>query len=194
MAKHAKPAPPRSGAGFFLAVTVIVVAVAAALAVALAKPEWGPWAAAAAGLVIALVIGIAVRRLSRQVRRSRVEAAASAERYQRDLAALRLELVRAHHESSAILEQLTALRCELAGYVLPVPTEGDAVYPSLHLPLVRQAFADTAPDATILTYTPPVVVPETPPEVASDAASEGVPSQTYVDLTGVHRARHAAGA
>lgn len=193
MAKHAKPAPARSGAGFFLAILIIVVAVAAAVAVALIHSQWAAWAAAAAGLVIALVIGVAVLRLSRQVRRLRVEAGAKADRYQRELAALRLELVRSRRESTAILEQLTALRSELAGYVLPVAAEEDVVYPSLHLPLVREAFADSSPDATVLAYRPPTVPPEVPPTVESDGASEGL-QPTFVDLTGAHRARHAAGA
>ena len=62
-----------------------------------------------------------------------------------EIRALRIELDRVHLIHSELAGEVIRLRDQIADYVVPVPIAPEPIYPSLHLPLVRAAFAEELP-------------------------------------------------
>jgi hypothetical protein len=189
---HARP----SVVPAVLAVLVLVVCVGLAVAVLTVDTTWLMQLAVVAALAIGGIAVLVMLVQSRSLTNLRRSWASDREARQREMADLRLEIARQRQLNEAVLAQLghlDQLRSALADYLVPVASEPDPVYPSLHLPLVRAAFAPPAEVAQILAYTPPVPPSEVPPAVSADSGSEGLPSRHLLDLTAGQQ-QHAAGA
>ena len=196
MAKHAHARTSHARPSIvpaLLAVLVVVVAVGLAAAVLVLDTTWLLQVSVVVALAIGALAVLGMLLQSRALANLRRSWLMERDVARREMTELRLELSRQRQLHESVLTELTLLRSELTEYVVPLSGEPDPVYPSLHLPLVRAAFAPTSTDAEILTYTPPVPPSEVPPAVSADSGSEGLPSRHLLDLT-VAQQRHAAGA
>lgn len=110
-----------------------------------------------------------------------------------ELRELRAELVQVHSVNAELAAELGRLRAQVEGLVAPLPVEPEPVYPSLHLPLVRAAFAEDLPPTVV--FEPSHEPAEVPPAVNVDQGSEPPPGRRVLDLTAaeLHRLRKASG-
>jgi hypothetical protein len=93
-----------------------------------------------------------------------------------------------------LMAEIERLRAQVDSMVLPVEVVPDPVYPSLHLPLVRAAFADDLPPTPAFE---PVQVPaEVPPSVTVDGGTEPSRGRRVLDLTAseIRELKQASGA
>jgi hypothetical protein len=175
--RHAKPRPPRSDTPLL----IVVMLLAAAVAV---TPFAVDGLDALRGAVVALaVLGVIVAFAIRG--HGRYQAAAlSQEVKQRghEVRLLRLELNRVATIQHELADEVVRLREELADFVLPIPVAPDPIYPSLHLPLVRAAFANELPPVTRVPE--PKRITESPNvAVVADSGSDAAPPRQLLDLT-----------
>jgi hypothetical protein len=196
MAKHSRSSHAQARvAPVVLTAVLVVVALGLAAAVLLLDTAWALRVTALVALLTAVVAAVTTLTTSRAFAELRRSALRDAETQRRQMSALRQDMAQLQEVTSAVAAELARLRAELTDYVLPLSAEPDPVYPSLHLPLVRAAFAEEPPDARVLVYTPPVTPSEVPPTVRTDGHAEGLPARRLVDLTQPQESRrHAAGA
>jgi hypothetical protein len=195
MAKHARSSRARRSAWplvlIFLAVLVAVGLGAAALAVDDLRVLRAEVAAALLLAVVAVVAAAVTARSSGDQRRA---AAREADAHRSLVARLEARVAELGEVGAATLGEVLRLREAVTEYLPPVAAEPDAVYPSLHLPLVRAAFSGEPADAQVLAYSPPVLAAEIPPTVSADGGAEGQ-RRRLLDLTAATQVRrHAAGA
>jgi hypothetical protein len=159
-------------------VLVVVLAVALALSAtyvdSLTQLRW-----VIAGLaILVLVPAFFAWAGARRSARASAEAIAA---HRTELAAVRRELAALRELNLALSVELGRMRAQLEEFATPVVIEPEPVYPSLQLPLVRQAFAETlsVPDQLddILEYSQ-----TSAPEVVV-TGGEPMPARHVVDLT-----------
>lgn len=188
MAKHAHPKDPGTGIA-----PVLLALLAVGLAAAVLLVDSGlllRLSVATLGLV-GVAVALSAWRSANSLNGVLVR---ESQRTARELGELRRQLTALQEVTASLAGELNQLRIEVADYLLPVPSEPDPVYPSLHLPLLRAAFAvEPEHDAQVLMWSPPNGRGEVPPTVAADAGSEGRGPHQVLDLTQGQR-RHAAGA
>ena len=162
--RHTLPEPPGSDVPVLL--VGLVVSVAAVVAVWLVDESWVVQAAST-GIIVVLAL-----LLVHSWRRGREQASAlwrEALDRRRELTELQRQLADVRHQHLEVLLELRALRDEvtrasevtaqalhaadeqrevMADLLMPRPPVADPVYPSLHLPLVRAAFAAEFPVPT----------------------------------------------
>lgn len=177
--RHAKPRPPRSDTPLLLLVILLAVAVAAT-----------PWAVAGMAALRACVVGLALLAVivllatRRSGRRQTHALADEVDRRTREVRSLRLELDRVSSAQFDLVTEVARLREELSDFVAPVPATPDPIYPSLHLPLVRAAFAGEAPAPEPLRVSQPRPMSESAHvEVTADSGSDAEPHRELLDLT-----------
>jgi hypothetical protein len=187
--RHAKPKQPRSGSFSLVLLTVLAAAVAAAAVfvddIRLVR----------AGVVVLAVLVVVPFALllgrSRDTRRSLETMLADRDG---EMRVLRQELDVVRQTNAELVLEIGRLRTEIDQLVTPVESVPDPVYPSLHLPLVRAAFAEDLPPTPGFE---PVQVPvEVPPSVAVDGGSDPTTGRRVLDLTAseIRELRQASGA
>ena len=97
--------------------------------------------------------------------------------------ALRSELERVHTIHYELSVEVFRLRDQMSQYVVPVLKPPEPVYPSLHLPLVRAAFAEEVPPVRIARQSPSELGERPTVDVAADSASDTMPPRQLLDLT-----------
>ena len=193
--RHARAREPRSGSVSLFAVTVVTAGVAATAAfvddIRLVR-------AAVVLLAVLVVVPFAVvvarsRDTERSLQALLAERSADVRQRNEEMHELRRELVLAHEVNAELAMELNRLREQLDGLVLPVVIEPEPVYPSLHLPLVRAAFAEDLPP--VVTFEPARQPAEVPPAVTVDTGSDPMSGRRVLDLTAseIHQLRRASG-
>jgi len=138
------------------------------------------------GLAVLCVIAVVVSQ--RAGRRQIASLQAEVDNRTTEVRALHIELDRVHFIHFELAGEVVELREQMADYVMPVPVTPDPIYPSLHLPLVRAAFAEELPTTTLRPQ--PLAVAESPNvEVEADSGSDTVPPRRLLDLTASEIAR-----
>ncbi|MFZ0323302.1 MAG: hypothetical protein WAN48_04115 [Actinomycetes bacterium] len=176
-ARHARSKQSRPG------VFPLVLVALAALSLAVAAAFVDDPALLRAAVVTAAVLVVVATWLAWSASSNAFEQARGESRsLRRELGDVRRELAQVHDVSAMLAGEVARLRAHLEEYVLPLSSEPEPVYPSLHLPLVRAAFGELAKAPTDASR--PVAPPsEVPPAVSADSGSEGRPSRQLVDLT-----------
>jgi len=182
--RHAKPRPARSDVPALLLVTLLAVGVGVA-AVLFDEASQLRWVLV--GLAALIVIAVFV--IQRSTRRHVAAASAVIDSQQAEIRTLTFELRRLHEMHDLLATELVGFREEMARYVAPVPTPPDPVYPSLHLPLVRAAFATEVPSVQITPAPPPVRGESNRVNVDADAGSDPRDTRQLLDLTASEIAR-----
>ena len=188
--RHSKPRPPKSGAPLAALVVLLAVAVGAVALLSndLDVLRWTLVGLAALCVLLVLLISMARRRATATME-------VALDQYRGESRAMRLELsllTQAQHE---MVLEISHLREQVANYVAPVVTIPEVVYPSLHVPLVRAAFAEElAPAVPPIPMVEPVVAAEPASvDVSGDGGSDPTPPRQLLDLTAseIARLRHA---
>ena len=191
--RHSQPRPPRSE------LPVLVLAALLALAAAVTPMLVDGLLVmrlAIVGLAAACLLTLLVAQ--RSGRRQIAALHREASQRSSEIRTLRIEFDRVNTVQSDLSVELIRLREQMSQYVTPVPAEPDPVYPSLHLPLVRAAFAAEVPPPA-----PPRQLPaskvaaqrhrNTPEHSAvgvdADAGSDAMPPRKLLDLTASEIAR-----
>jgi hypothetical protein len=194
--RHARPREPRSGG---VALFVVTVAAAGVAATAVLVDDLQVVRAAVVALAVLVVVPFALvvgrsRGTERTLRALVDERGAQLRERGDELRSLRAELVQVHEVNAALAVELARLREQADGLVAPVASEPDPVYPSLHLPLVRAAFAEDLPP--VVTFEPVREPVEVPPAVAVDGGSDPLSGRRVLDLTAseIQHLRKASGA
>jgi len=199
--RHSQPEPPRSDASLMVAAVVLAALVITAVWVA---PDDQTVSAGVTGLValVLVVLFISNRTASRQAERywnETVQQRREALETRRELAELRsqhvellLEVRSMREEALQLSQEATRIaaddaeqRALMRQMLQPRVPALDPVYPSLHLPLVRAAFATQVPAA-------PTSPPRTQaPGLQRDSTSggEAQPPRQLLDLTASEIAR-----
>lgn len=193
--RHARPREPRSG-GITLAVVGLVAAAAAAAAIVVEDVRVVRVSVVLLALVVALAIAMLLgrshdtERALHQLLSRRDDELAQRHAETRQL---RLELHQVSEVNAGLAAELARLRAQVEGLVVPLPREPEPVYPALHLPLVRAAFAEDLPPAVV--YEPVRTPGEVPPAVQVDTGSDPVHGRRVLDLTAaeIRHLRKAAG-
>jgi hypothetical protein len=181
--RHSKPRPPRSDTPVFILVALLALGVAATPLFVEGVPMLR---VAVAGLALLCLIALFVAQ--RSGRRQIVALGNEVDERSGEIRALRIELARVHLIHSELAGEVIRLRDQITDYVVPVPIAPEPIYPSLHLPLVRAAFAEELPPVT--SRPSPLRLTESANvEVQADAGSDTVPSRQLLDLTASEIAR-----
>jgi len=173
--RHAKPRPVRSDTPVLILVTLLAIGVAAA---SLLTDGLTVLRASVAGLALVCLIAVVVAQ--RSGRRQIAALGDEVDERSGEVRALRFELERVHLIHSELADEVVGLRDQMAEYVVPVPVAPEPIYPSLHLPLVRAAFAQELPPVTPLPR--PRRVTDSA-NVEADPGSDTVPPRQLLDLT-----------
>ncbi|MDH4159998.1 MAG: hypothetical protein OEV62_07055 [Actinomycetota bacterium] len=187
--RHAKPREPRSGTFSLVLLTVLAAAVAAS-AVFVDDVRW----VRAGVVVLAVLVVVPFAVLLGRSRDTRRSLQALLDDRDRDVHQLRQELVVVMQANADLVLEIRQLRAQVEDMVSPVETVPDPVYPSLHLPLVRAAFAEDLPP--VPAFDPVQVPAEVPPSIAVDVGSDPTSGRRVLDLTAseIRELRQAAGA
>jgi hypothetical protein len=102
---------------------------------------------------------------------------------QAEARALRIELERVHTIHYELSVEVSHLRDQMSQYVVPVPTPPEPIYPSLHLPLVRAAFAQEVPPVRITPKSPQPAGERPQIGVEADSGSDTIAPRQLLDLT-----------
>jgi hypothetical protein len=176
MAAHARRREPSPSSWWLVLVVVLAVALAlsATYVDSLAQLRW-----VIAGLAV-LVLAPAFIAWS-GARRSARASAAAMQAHRSELAAVRRELAALRELNLALSVELGRMRVQFEEFAAPVVAPPEPVYPSLQLPLVRQAFAEPLSGADrldeILEYA------QTGAAEVVVAGEEPMPTREVVDLT-----------
>jgi hypothetical protein len=181
--RHAKPRPPRSDAPVLVLVVLLAAGVAA---MALLTDGLGWLRAAIAALALLCVVAVVVSR--RAGRRRTADLEHDVAQRSNEVRALRMELERVHVIHYELADEVVRMREQMAEYVVPVAVTPDPVYPSLHLPLVRAAFAEELPPAASIPK-PRRLTERSNVEVQADPGSDAMPPRQILDLTASEIAR-----
>jgi len=182
--RHAKPRPARSDVPGLLLVTLLAIGVGVA-AVLFDEASQLRWVLV--GLAALIVVAVLV--VQRSARRHVAAASTAVDKQQEEIRTLTFELRRLHEMHDLLATELVGLREEVATYVAPVPSQPDPVYPSLHLPLVRAAFATEVPTVQITPAPPPARGESNRVNVDADAGSDPRDTRQLLDLTASEIAR-----
>ena len=199
--RHSLPAPPPSDLPLMLVgLVVALVAVAAVWVVddslALRVGVTAVLVAIACGAAMSLRsthrVGTTLWQEAIERRREVVEVEHELSQLQRqhvelllELRTLRTELAAVSEETTRSLQAAAEQRAVVNELLMPRETVADAVYPSLHLPLVRAAFA-----AEVRPEEPVVAAGEAAyPETDDSGGSEPFPPRQLLDLTASEIAR-----
>lgn len=180
--RHSKPRPPRSDTPVFILVALLALGVAATPLFVEGVPMLR---VAVAGLALLCLVALFVAQ--RSGRRQIVALGNEVDERSGEIRALRIELARVHLIHSELAGEVIRLRDQITDYVVPVPIAPEPIYPSLHLPLVRAAFAELPPVKPL--PSPRRLTESTNVEVQADAGSDTVPSRQLLDLTASEIAR-----
>ena len=199
--RHSLPEPPRSE----LPLTVVGLAVAVCAIVAVWLVDESLWVRVGVTCVVAVVTVFAVlsvrsthrlanalwqetlerRRELFDVRRELSDLRAQQVELLLELRSLRAELVAAAEETARHVRAATDQSALMHELLKPREHEADPVYPSLHLPLVRDAFSTEVTPTPQTTQVAGVSVPETD----ASSGSEPFPPRQLLDLTAAEIAR-----
>lgn len=135
--RHAKPRPPRSDAPL---ATLVVLLAAGVGAAAWLADTLEVLRAAVVGLAVLCVLTVWLTRTSG--RRSTAALQLAIDQSQTQSRSLRLEVEQLTSVHTELVLEIVRLREQVTGYVAPVPSAPEPIYPSLHLPLVRAAFSE----------------------------------------------------
>ena len=182
--RHAKPRPARSDTPAFVLVVLLAVAVGVA-AVVFDDAQQLRWVIV--GLAALVVLTTAL--VQRSARRNTAVVSAVVTTHQEQIRTLTIELRRLHDMHDDLMAELVVVREEMANYVTPVPATPDPVYPSLHLPLVRAAFAEELPTVRTAPQPPAVRGESNRVNVDADAGSDPSRTKQLLDLTASEIAR-----
>ncbi len=181
--RHAKARPPRSDTP----VLIVVMLLATAAAVTPFAVD-GLDALRGAVVVLAVLCVIAVFAIRGHGRHQAAALTHEVEQRRHEVRLLRLELNRVATIQHELADEVVRLREALADFVIPIPVAPDPIYPSLHLPLVRAAFANELSPMTRVPepkrLTEPVSV-----AVVADSGSDAAPPRQLLDLTASEIAR-----
>ncbi len=189
LARHAKPRPPKSGAPLAAFVVLLAVAVGA---VALFSNDLDVLRWTLAGLAVLCVLLVVLIRTAG--RRSAATLEVAIDQYRGESRAMQLELSLLVQAQREMVLEISHLREQVANYVAPVVTIPEVAYPSLHVPLVRAAFAEEHAPAVPVPMAEPLVPAESASiDVSGDAGSDPTPPRQLLDLTAseIARLRHA---
>jgi hypothetical protein len=176
--RHCKPSPPRSNTPVLILIALLAVGVAVA-----------PWvfddanvlrgAVCALALLCVLAVVVSQRGRQGQVLQLQNEVAGR----QTEARALRLELERVHTIHYELSVEVSRLRDQMSQYIVPVPTPPEPIYPSLHLPLVRAAFAQEVPPVRMARRSSQQPGERPNIGVEADSGSDTVAPRQLLDLT-----------
>ena len=176
--RHCKPRPPRSNAPVVLLIAVLALGVAIA-----------PWVfddadalrGAVSALALLCVASVVTSQWGRQSQVVQLQNEVAGR--QTEARALRLELERVHTIHYELSVEVSQLRDQMSQYVVPVPTPPEPIYPSLHLPLVRAAFAQEVPPVRIARKSAQQPGERPNIGVEADSGSDTVAPRQLLDLT-----------
>jgi hypothetical protein len=181
--RHAKPRPPRSDAPLALLVVLLALGIGAA---ALVADGLDVLKLAVAGLAVLCVLVVILTRTSG--RRATAALQNALDDTQRQNRSLRIEIERLQSVNNELVIEVARLREQMAGYLTPVPAAPEPIYPSLHLPLVRAAFADELPSVTSLPA-PVEQKDDADVDVEGESGHDPRPPRQLLDLTASEIAR-----
>ena len=187
--RHAKRREPRSGTFSLVLLTVLAAAVAAS-AVFVDDVRW----VRAGVVVLAVLVVVPFAVLLGRSRDTRRVLQALLDEREREVHQLRQELSVVMQTNAELIVEMGRLRTEVEEMVQPVDTVPDPIYPSLHLPLVRAAFAEDLPP--VPAFDPVQEPAEVPPSIVVDGGSDPTRGRRVLDLTAseIRELRQAAGA